>query len=289
MSMPILPPQVLRYAPWSISKADTLERCPSQFHYRYVLKEKEARKGTQALVGVSAHAIQEFALLRQPTHEVLVSYAQEQMEQDGLTGAEKTEVAGKLPGISDFVKNIQAIKAAYGVRRELIEHKLAMNAQLEGCDFNDPTRLIRGVLDYGLDTSSGVFLLIDHKSGKRKPIQQHSVQFYVYMAMIIANYPDVLGVQSAINYFGAPELDWFPTFSGHQGPWTREDIVRHVHPWLVRYLSKLAKPLTVIDAGAPTPVTGWQCDYCGYVDHCPQGTLHVEERRQKKSSKQSGV
>jgi CRISPR/Cas system-associated exonuclease Cas4 (RecB family) len=287
----ILSPLVLKYAPWSLSKAEVLARCSSQFTFKYVRKVKESHKGTQARVGVTAHTIQEFALLRLPEPEVLTAFSREQMQIDQLTESEVVEVSGKIPGIVDFVKNMKRIKEMYGAKKEYIEAKLAMTADFQGCSFDDPKCLIRGVLDYGLHTEAGVLLLVDHKSGKRKPIEQHSMQFYVYMLLAIANMPDILGVQCAINYFGAPELDWFPTFSGRPGPWTRDDIKKHVEPWLTRYLSKLASPLLLVDRDEPTPSTGWQCEYCGYNDEslCPKGAEQVAERKAKRSGVNPGV
>jgi hypothetical protein len=102
------------------------------------------------------------------------------------------------------------------------------------------------------------------------------------MGLVVANFPTLRGVQPAINYFGEPRLEWFPRFDGSNGPWRREEIVQHVFPWLETYLNKLTKRLTVLDTGSPNPETGWQCEYCGYVDRCPEGTAHVVARKAKR-------
>lgn len=274
--------RVIDAGPWSLSKASTLSTCVRQFEFKYVQKAKEGAKSTQSRVGVSAHTIQEYALNRASSFEALQEFTRECIEKDGLTHAESVEVISKLPGVMDFARKVSDLKAQYGVLDELVETKLAMTALGEKADFFHKNVFMRGVLDYGLITSSRVMLLVDHKSGKRKRITEHAPQFYTYMLLALACYPDIIGVQCAINYFGSPELDWFPRFNGESGPWSRDEIIRIAAPWLEKHLNQLTKRLTILDNANPPPETGWQCEYCGYVDRCTEGAEHAAKRRAKR-------
>lgn len=278
-----LHPLVKRHAPWSLSKAGVLQKCARQFNFKYIIKEKETSKSAQSKVGTTAHAIQEFALNSLPTYEELEAHAIEKMGADQLTHSEKTEVAAKLHGVSDFVTRVSNMKRQYGVRRELVEYQMAVDECWNPVAFHDPRAILRGVLDYGLLTDSGVLLVVDHKSGRRKRITEHSEQFYIYMAMAIAHFSDVVGVQCAINYFGAEKLDWYPRLDQANGPWSRSEIEMQIIPWINRYLNTLAKRLPRLDANPPEPETGWQCEYCGFADRCDAGTAYVADKRAKRS------
>lgn len=279
--------RVVAAGPWSLSKANVLATCASQYDFKYIQKVKEGAKSTQSRVGTTAHTIQEHALNHAPTFEDLQRFAREQIDKDGLTHNEAVEVTAKLAGVVDFARRVGELKAQYGVRKELVEHKLAMTADWRPTDFFARDAFLRGVIDYGLVTEAGVLLLVDHKAGRRKRIGEHAPQFYVYMDLAIVNFSvgEVDGIQSGINYFGSPDLDWFPRFSGEPGAWTRAEIVRHAGPWLEDFLNRLTKRLTVISDRTHGPSTGWQCEYCGYADpaHCSEGATHAAERRAKRA------
>lgn len=274
--------RVLKYAPWSISKANLMGLCLRQGGFKYVDKFKEGKKSTQSRVGTVAHAVLEAARKVTFDVETLTEEARRICVRDELSHDETVEILSKVPGILDYVRRVNAFKAEHGVARELIEYQLAMDENGNGVPFFDKRAFFRGVIDDGLWTSDDVLVMIDHKSGRKKPIREHSTQFYAYMGLAVANFPALRGVQPAINYFGEPKLDWFPRFDGSGGPWSREEIVQHVFPWLETYLNKLSKRLLVLDTGSPNPETGWQCEYCGYVDRCPEGTTHAAARKAKR-------
>jgi hypothetical protein len=142
--------------------------------------------------------------------------------------------------------------------------------------------LLRGVIDHAMRTSDDYLIVLDHKSGKKKPIAEHSTQFYAYMALALVNFPWVQGVQSGIHYIGEPKVDWFPRFDGKPGAWQRDEISRTMFPWLRQFLNRTALKLGVVDTGAPRAETGWQCGFCGYLAHCEPGQAKVKERAQRK-------
>jgi len=274
---------VIKHGPWSISKANMLGLCAQQYDNKYEKKLPEAGKSTQARGGVSAHTLQELALRMPPSADDLRREAAKIIEADGLTHAEAGELTAKVPAVLDFTARIQRFKEEQGVSMELIEHKVAIDVNGDGVDFFDNRRaILRGVFDYAALTRDKVLLVVDHKSGRKKPIKEHATQFYAYMALAVGNFPEVAGVQSAINYFGEPRLDWFPRLNGQPGPWTRDEIKGHVLPWLEGYLNKLTRSLTLIEEGKTEATTGWQCEYCGYSDRCEVGAAEVEARKAKR-------
>ena len=282
--------RVLKHAPWSISKANLLGLCSRQFAFKYVEKLKEGRKSAASRVGTAAHAVLESARKATLDADALSQEAHRIIEAEGLTHAEAVEVSAKVPSIADYVRRVNAFKAEHGVKRELIEHQLAIDAQGQGVPFFDNKNgVLRGVIDDALWTADDVLVIIDHKSGRKKPIGEHSTQFYAYMALAVGNFPDLRGVQCAINYFGEPRLDWFPRFDGSGGPWAREEVLLHVVPWLETYLNRLTKRLAVLDSGSPNPETGWQCEYCGYVDRCEEGSAHAASRKAKRGGASSNM
>lgn len=277
--------RVLKHAPWSISKANLLGLCPRQYVFKYVEKRTEGKKSTAARIGVAAHSLLEAALKDTMGHDELLLVAAELAEKNVLTSQEEAQIVAHVPGVLDYVARVAQFKEAYGVRQELIEEKLAVDRELNGCSFFDNTRaILRGVLDHGLWTGEDTLVLIDHKSGRKKPINEHATQFYAYMVLAIGCFPTLRGVQCGINYFGEPRCDWFPRFNGDDGEWTRQEIEQHARPWLQRYLNATSKRLAVIDQGVSTPETGWQCEYCGYVDACPEGQLKVDDRKAQRAS-----
>jgi hypothetical protein len=246
---------------------------------------KEMGKSTQSRVGTLAHSVQEKALAENVTGDLLREYAEGLMRAQAFTHTERVDVLAKLPAIEDFVTRVAKFKINEGVTAEYIEHKLAIDASFRSVDFFDNKRaLMRGVLDHGLRTGDNVLVLIDHKTGRKKPMKEHSTQFYCYMLLAMGTFPDLAGVQCAINYMGDSKLSWFPRYDGANGPWTPDEISRIVRPWLVGYLNSLSKPLQVLDSGDRNPETGWQCGFCGYVDNCPAGIEYVAAKAKRNTN-----
>jgi len=144
--------------------------------------------------------------------------------------------------------------------------------------------LLRGVIDHAMRTHDDFLIVLDHKSGKKKPIGEHSQQFYAYMALAVVNFPWARGVQSGIHYIGEPKVDWFPRFDGNPGAWTREEILSRVIPWLEQFIGRTAVKLGLVDAGTPRAETGWQCSYCGFSDHCEAGRDEIAKRARRKGA-----
>jgi RecB family exonuclease len=277
--------RVLKHGPWSISKTNLLDLCGAQYAYKYVDKLKEGKKSSSSRVGVVAHALLE-SELKAPGQE-LAGLLEIARDKEGLSSEEHRQVMTRIPAISDFAARIRRFKKANGVTQEFIEHQLAIKADFTKTSFFDKTGLLRGVLDHGMITDANVMIVLDHKSGKKKKMEEHSTQFYAYMLMVMANFP-VAAVQCGINYIGTDQVEWYPRANGDSGVWTRAEV-SELRIWLEHYLNKSVRKLAMIDENAAEPETGWQCDYCGYVDACDVGTREVEKRRAKRGGGSSNL
>ena len=271
---------ILRHAPWSISKANLVDLCAKQFRFKYVEKKKETVKSTSSRIGVALHTLQEEELKSPGQH--LTDIADKLAVEGAFTTEERREILTRIPAIVDFATRIRKFKADNGVtpENEFIEYKLAMSTTFSKTHFFDNTGLLRGVLDHGMVTRDNVMIVLDHKSGRKKKIEEHSTQFFAYMLMVMANFP-IDAVQCGINYIGTDKVDWFPKTNGDSGVWTRSDVSK-LRLWLSHYLNKSARKLTEIESGTVTPSTGWQCEYCGYVDSCEVGSAEVKKRRDRR-------
>ena len=270
--------RVLKHGPWSISKANVLDICAKQFANKYVRKQKEQRKSSSSRVGVVVHALLEKEL--ESPGQKLTELLEKHAEQDQLTSDERREALTRIPAVEEFGVRIRKFKEQNGVKQELIEYKLAMNSDFTAATFFSNSSLLRGVLDHGMITDKNVMIVIDHKTGRKKPITEHSTQLYAYMLLVMANF-GVTQVQCGINYIGSPTVDWFPRLDGSSGAWSREEVAK-LRLWLEHYLNKSARKLVLIDAQEERAETGWQCEYCGYVDGCPDGLEALNKRRAKK-------
>jgi len=279
--------RVIKHGPWSVSKNDVLQRCPRQYQFKYLLKAEETSKQSASKLGVAAHYVLEVALA-DPSSD-LTELAEKASTKEKLTEGEGRELRTKLSAIAGFVGRIRRFKEARGVKKEIIEHKLAITQDFEPCGFFDKRAILRGLVDHALITNDDIMVIIDHKSGRKKPIEQHSTQFYAYMLMALANYP-IAGVQCAINYVGTDAVEWFPKPNGDSGVWTISDIHR-LRSWLEHTLNSCARTLTVLDNLEPGGVaptnTNNLCGWCGYLDRCPEGQAYVEKRRSAKEEKRS--
>lgn len=284
--MPFIP-QVLRNAPWSVSKADSLNRCLALYKYKYIDKDREETKHAASKVGTATHYVLEVALAVPGSD--LEKLAETSVEKFALVSEEARELNDKLADVSNFVSRIRKFKEIHGVTYEQLEQKLAIDAEYNEVPFFDPRALLRGVIDQIMITRDKIAVIIDHKTGRKKPIEQHSVQFYAYMLMALAKY-DIAGVQCAINYVGSPSVDWFPKRNGDPGVWTRNDILS-LRPWLETYLNQNGRSLDILQPlakGEAAPTNpNILCGWCGYLNKCEGGQQYVENRRKNKEAKGS--
>jgi hypothetical protein len=240
------------------------------------------------------------------------------VERGKLTTAEHDMVRAFVPKVAKFSEYLRAFIHKHGVHTTLIEHKMAINAAFQAVPFmptrpwregeleelikqnkaprnpedgavlsgeelaeairNGTAPIMRGVLDLGLITKNNDLIIMDHKTGKHKPLSDHAAQLNVYRLFGVASYP-VRAVQCAIHYVESGRIDWTE-------PMAAERVRREVQPWLEVFLNKQHHRLQLVDAPTPpNPEIGWQCSYCGYVQECPEGKAEAIRRAELKKIK----
>jgi RecB family exonuclease len=279
-------PTVLKHAPWSVSKADSIGRCSRQYQFRYINKVKEEAKHAASRIGTATHAVLEVALANPGSD--LQELADKAAKDNELVSEETRELATKLASVQDFIRRIGTFKAKHAVVREVFEHKLAITSDFKPTPFFSRDAFLRGVMDHAMITADKIMVIIDHKTGRKKPITEHSTQFFAYMLMAASNFPDIVGVQCAINYVGTDAVDWFPKSNGDHGVWTRDEIHK-LRVWLEHYLNRTHNPLAVLEALGPEEAastsTNVLCGWCGYLNRCDAGREYVEKKRAARESK----
>lgn len=271
---------VLRHAPWSFSKVGALNKCTRQYRRSYVLKIKGGDSGPEAKIGVLTHRMLEHSLKSDElTTDALF---EEAVAIEKITSVEADTAYQHLAAVDAFIQFARGFLRKHGTSEVLIEHKLAITPEFKACPFFFRGGLIRGVLDWGVRTRSNDLIIIDHKTGKPKPIDEYAQQLHIYRLLGRLNFP-VRSVQCAIHHLVTKKIEWTE-------PWTMERIDQEVRPWLALYLNKQSRRLQVIDEAAEVaPEVGWQCGYCGHIDACAEGKRFLEEREQRKKRQDLNV
>ena len=252
-----VPEHVLKNGPWSISKAGVIQKCSLQYDFKYGQKRPELVTHFDSRVGTAVHKALEFALGGTKVKQAF-TFAIDQSE---LTTEEVEKVQSFYEQVDKFVKRMDGFKARYGVKPQnvFLEHKVGVAADFTHRQFFDKSALFRGVMDYALLTANNDMVIIDHKSGKQKDMKEYADQCKAYCILALALFPDLKGVQTAINFIQTDKLEWNPRV-------TAETIRNEYQPWLVNYLINSCDGLL----RPPEPTKGWFCNWCGYKPICPK-------------------
>jgi putative RecB family exonuclease len=247
---------LLDYAPWSPSKADLASKCGLAFKYRYIDKVETGPKGPASKIGTAVHKIQELVLegtkLATAVDQALLTSS------DGFTHSETEQVLTFSQSVLDFCERIDTFKVKHPVAETLIECKWAITADFEPCDFFDDAGILRGVVDFGLLLTSGHLIIIDHKSGKLRPIKNYGTQLDMYAIMGQVHNPDIKGVQCAINFMAYDELVW-------SEPKSSSYVKTVLRPWLLDFLNTKSNSIAGYN-----PRAGYYCKWCDFRNICPE-------------------
>ena len=245
-----IPDYVTKEAPWSISKVGTLEKCGLQFDYKYHQKIKEQVTFANSLLGKAVHRALELSL------EGLVSvdkaFTMAQLEFT-LTETEVEQLLTFRTQCSAFVNKMIKFKQKHFVKEVLLEKKLSITSEFKGVGFFSKQGLLRGVVDYALITQDNYAIVIDHKTGRQLEMKDYDTQFRSYCLLMLAQYPYLQGVQTAVNFVASDQLIWNKMR-------TAEEIIDQDRPWLVNYLANACAPLKLTLIGKKSS----SCDYCPY-------------------------
>jgi hypothetical protein len=231
-------------------------RCGLSFKYRYIDKIKGGPRGTPAKVGVTVHLAQELVFQGARVQDALAQAIAEVDEV--LTHKEEEKCRTFALSLATFKEKVDKFSERYPVKELFLEKKWAIKPDFTPCDFFDNDGMIRGIVDMGILLENGFLVIIDHKSGRMHPMSHFGKQLDVYSIMSQAHYPDVKGVQCALNFMAHDKVAWGK-------PKSTKFILDVLRPWLVKYLNDRATGLEKFPAKM-----GFHCKWCDYRDLCPE-------------------
>lgn len=248
---------VLRFAPWSLSKAHTAIQCPYKFKLQYVerLKIKGRRRGRAAMLGIAVHEALEWTLQgKYPLQEALRRAA----IKAELTSVEMDDLFALSYNIELFLQRLEKFKQAKAVSEQYVEYQFALTKDLNPAEYWGDAVLIRGVWDLCLRAQEKYLIIIDHKTGRVGGVELHEDQLKMYAIAGLHTFDSVCGVQSALNYVQNDDgITWADM---HSAKHIEETLV----PWFVKFINR---------AGEATreekTKKGFWCSYCEYAEQCP--------------------
>ncbi len=268
------PNLLAQYTPWSPSKAQLAAQCPLAFRFRYIDHAPSAPQGLAGVIGVIVHRAQELVLSK--THNLASAFEEAIKEnKHELTDAEIEKVLSFSESVRGFAERIEKFKEKNRVKQILLEQKWAIDQDFTPCPFDDEKAMIRGIVDMAVVLESGIVLIIDHKTGRRRPAAYYKAQLDIYSVFALSHFPELVGVQCALHYVAPGKLDWSDTVRPQQ-------IRGLLRPWLISYLNIRAER-------AQTEIArpGKHCKWCDYRDICEFRGRDVEERVEQIDARQA--
>lgn len=202
---------------WSYSRLGCYEKCGAQFYYKYV-ENLPSDSGKAANRGTDLHALMEIYI--------------------------KTALT-KLPPELEFYQNfLDELRASS--HSILPEHKLAVNENWEGVEWEDETAWGRGILDLLVVPAGTRATLYDWKTGKE--YDDHYEQKELYASLVFANFRDIVEVDAVHTYLDL-RRNTSRTYHRDQAP-------AMMQRWTERANKMLQEDYT------PSP--GYYCKWCSY-------------------------
>jgi hypothetical protein len=253
---------VLKYSPWSPSKASLAGQCGKAFKYRYIDRAEGLGQSSVARIGNVAHRFQE-RVLEGAAIEAAVNTALAEFPE--LTHAETETIKAFTSSVHKFQEKMDKFARIHPVRELCLELPLAITSNYKACDYKDASTMIRGIADVVLLLEDDQVIIIDHKSGKKRPVSKYATQLDIYTVMAYAKFPQAKGVQAAIHFMAHDaEVKWASYRTAHY-------IETVLQPWLTGYLEKRIANLAHFGATI-TPLCGW----CDYRNICEDWQRHGE-------------
>jgi hypothetical protein len=254
-----------QFAPWSPSKATLAATCPLAFKYRYIDHAPTAKKNIAGVIGVIVHRAQELVLQETPVNPAVDTALLENKEE--LTDDDVRAIRKFREGLVAFKERLDKFKVKHPVDKMILEEKWAVRDDFTPCDFDDASAMMRGVLDLALLLKSGHVIIIDHKTGRRRPAAYYKAQLDTYSVFALSHMPHLIGVQCALHYVAHQQIEW-------STPTNRPFVQNLLRPWLISYLARRAERAAT-QAANPGKHCKW-CDFREICAHAYRGQKDVE-------------
>lgn len=253
------------FAPWSVSKANLALECPLRFHLRYSKKTKGRKPDAGAgRVGSGVHTLLEHLLLGKDFREGFMAGAMN----NGLTRNEMLELKTYRDPADRFMRRLDAFRAKFNVEDDalFVERCQVITEDLEPFGKWFSPGWFGGYTDVMMrvQRDDGPWLIIiDHKSGEPKALDDHIRQLRSYAVLGWAYERDVVGVQACLHW---PKADDDEAMFSWGPAWPASQVEGEFVPWM-RDLVQRAD-----EAARKTPVVASEnqfCKFCEYQHMCP--------------------
>lgn len=251
---------VVKHAPWSISKLNTAAQCPHLFHLKYVDKPEMAGApaSVEAMIGTAVHKMVEFAL---KGHTIPKAYIAATTGAS-LTTAELERVRAFIPALTIFIKRLALYRQKFKVAPPVLEKKWNVGFDGTPLGFWDNKGFLRGAVDlHALFQDKPYALLLDHKSGKAKPLDFYEWQFKAYNLLLKVHNPQIQKVQTGINHLFTESIDMTAELTDVR------DVAGMIDALIV-YANKQTRTTYNHLQTRKSPLCGW----CGFKTICPAHT-----------------
>lgn len=147
---------------WSFSSLNAFETCPKQYYHYKVAKDTPEPPGEAAMWGTRFHTAAENYI---KTGELEPEFMQYKDYFDSVISRGRDAGCTMLP-----------------------EQKMALNRDMQPCDWFASDVWVRGIIDVLILTDRGTAFAEDWKTGKKKP---GSEQLKLFALLVFAHYPEV--------------------------------------------------------------------------------------------------
>lgn len=258
---------VRKFSPWSISKVNVAKQCPHRFYLQYVVKRKTGLPATsEALVGRAVHTMLE-NITKGYQLEAATRLA---IQYHRLTTPEIETVEGFVPAVTKFLRRIEKYRELRNLGNLQSEKKWAISFDGKPLGYWAKTGVfLRGAVDLSAVFNTKPYaLLIDHKTGKWKALDEYRWQFAAYKLLLKAHYPHIQKVQVGVNHLFTETIDMHKEL----------DDVRDVSAMLSAFIEYVNQQ-TRTTYNHKVTRRGPLCDWCDFKIICP---AHAEQNGQGK-------
>jgi hypothetical protein len=255
---------VLKGRPWSQSRLNQADQCALRFYWEHV--NKSIRKWRVARgdgrVGRAAHWVLEQRVMGSTeSMDVLMRKAS---ADEQLTHQEILELLMLRDQMDAFSGRFHLWRERFGIPKHdvVAEKQLGIGADGSARAFFGEGAFFRGVLDVvAYSSEKKTVVILDHKTGGRRPLPEFAQQLQVYALLGFAHYPDAEKVLCAVHFLRDSVIEFRPE-AYHR----RElgDLLLWLQNWVTRTETRLDS-----FEGQPPPEVGSHCQWCEFVGRCP--------------------
>lgn len=225
-----------------------------EFRYKYVDKIPEPEVAADARLGKAIHAALEAALGGMGLGEALKRGRKDLVHDEEQARFDELSVA-----VSKFAERIEGFRARRRVQRELVEHRLAVDASFMPTGFNSRDAFFRGVWDVGFVYDNGALAVVDHKTGARRALAEYADQLQGYATLAAAHLAQVKKFWLGVHFVVDAAVEW-------SEPMLPENVRSVLIPRAMEQIEQAAR--LVSEGYGPRP-SGW-CKRCSYRSICPE-------------------